>query len=46
MTKKDFIKKWNVAFESKEQELEFAAEMKADLEEVIYQACKKSVYHM
>lgn len=31
MTTKEFIKKWNVAFESKEQELEFAKEMELDL---------------
>jgi hypothetical protein len=31
MTKKEFIEKWNVAFEDKEQELEFAAEMEIDL---------------
>jgi len=32
MNAKDFIKKWNVAFEDKEQEDEFAKEMKADLD--------------
>ena len=31
MNEKEFIKKWNVAFEDKEQEDEFAKEMKADL---------------
>lgn len=33
MTAKDFITKWNVAFESREQEQEFALEMEADLTE-------------
>lgn len=32
MTAKEFIKKWNVAYEDKEQELEFSLEMKADLQ--------------
>ena len=35
MTKEEFIKKWNVAFEDKEQDAEFAAEMEADLKAVI-----------
>jgi hypothetical protein len=34
MTKEEFIKKWNIAFEDKEQELEFAAEMESDLDAV------------
>jgi len=34
MTKHDFIEKWNVAFEDKEQQVEFAREMEADLEAV------------
>ncbi len=33
MKVKEFIKKWNVVFEDKEQELEFAVEMKKDLKE-------------
>jgi hypothetical protein len=32
MSAEEFIKKWNVGFESKEQEIEFAHEMKSDLE--------------
>lgn len=35
MTKEEFIKKWVVAYESKEQQIEFANEMKADLEGII-----------
>lgn len=35
MTKEEFVNKWNVAFESKEQELEFKAEMILDLDDVI-----------
>ena len=35
MTTDEFIKKWNVAFEDKEQQLEFAAEMQRDLQLVI-----------
>lgn len=34
MTRKEFIRKWNVAFENKEQELDFAAEMERDLKEL------------
>jgi len=34
MKKEEFIKKWNVAFEDKEQEAEFAAEMNEDLNKV------------
>ncbi len=32
---KKFIKKWNVAFESKEQQREFAIEMENDIREVV-----------
>ena len=35
MTKQEFIKKWNVAFEDREQQLEFAREMKNDLNAII-----------
>ena len=35
MTKEEFIKKWVVAYESKEQQIEFANEMKADLDGLI-----------
>lgn len=35
MTKKEFIEKWNVAFEDKEQKEEFASEMSEDLDLVI-----------
>lgn len=35
MTIQEFIKKWNVAFEDKELELEFANQMQADLNAVI-----------
>ncbi len=35
MTKEEFIKKWNVAFDSKEQELEFEAEMAFDMDLII-----------
>lgn len=35
MTKKDFIEKWNVAYESKEQKIEFGMEMLTDLMLVI-----------
>lgn len=35
MTKKQFIDKWNVAYEDKEQQAEFAKLMKADLRSVI-----------
>lgn len=31
----EFIEKWNVAYEDKEQKLEFAKEMEADLKAVI-----------
>ncbi len=41
MTKQDFIKKWNVAFEDKEQEAQFAAEMEADLDEMSKEVKKK-----
>ena len=34
MTKEEFIQKWNVAFESKEQEAEFAEEMRSDLNKI------------
>lgn len=44
MTKQEFISKWNVAFESKEQELEFAREMKRDLEEVIKEGYREPKY--
>ncbi len=32
---KQFIKKWNVAFEDKEQKHEFATEMKNDIKEIV-----------
>lgn len=35
MTIPEFIQKWNVAFESKEEEAEFAAEMEADIKSLI-----------
>ena len=35
MTKQGFIKKWNVAFEDREQQLEFAREMQKDLNSII-----------
>ena len=35
MTKEEFIKKWVVAYESKEQQIEFANEMKADLDGLV-----------
>jgi hypothetical protein len=35
MTKEEFIGKWNVAYEDKEQEIEFAIEMKADLDSIV-----------
>lgn len=34
MTKKEFIKKWNVAYESKEQQSEFNNEMLKDLNDI------------
>ena len=34
MTKEDFIKKWNVGYEDKEQKIEFAKEMRNDLIEI------------
>lgn len=34
MTKKEFIKKWNVAYESKEQQAEFNNEMLKDLKDI------------
>ncbi len=38
MNKTEFIMKWNVAYESKEQEAEFAAEMFNDLESLSTQS--------
>lgn len=35
MDRNQFIKKWNVGFEDREQKLEFAQEMKSDLDKVI-----------
>ena len=35
MNKTEFIKKWNVAYEDKEQQNEFAVEMQQDLDAVI-----------
>ena len=37
----EFIKKWNVAFESKEQETEFAIDMRLDIEEIIQSLSKE-----
>jgi hypothetical protein len=34
MTKQEFIVKWNVAYEDKEQEAELAAEMDEDLDSI------------
>lgn len=34
MTTKEFIEKWNVAYENLEQKIEFASEMKDDLKSI------------
>lgn len=44
MTKQEFIKKWNIAFEDKEQETEFAAEMSNDLNEYLSEWIKKKKF--
>lgn len=35
MTKQEFITKWNVAWEDKEQEQEFADEMASDIDSIL-----------
>lgn len=35
MTKEEFVKKWNIGYESKEQQNEFSVDMKDDLESLI-----------
>ena len=43
MTTKEFITKWNVGYEDKEQQTEFAREMKADLEAVAETILKDAI---
>lgn len=43
MTKQEFINKWNVAYESKEQQIEFQHEMMKDLNLVIEKSKKASL---
>jgi hypothetical protein len=38
---KEFIEKWNVGYEDKEQKNEFAAEMRKDLDSIVDAALRK-----
>ena len=42
MTKQEFIAKWNVGYEDKEEQSEFANEMLSDLDKLIYPEKQKT----